>query len=147
MSSHPGSQLSDAILLAQYLKRTGMHPEQVQDFYPTPGTLSTCMYHTGLDPRTMKPIYVAKSPQEKAMQRALMQFTAPQNHALVRRALIQAGRQDLIGWGSQCLVPPQDGRDARCGGKGGGKEAGTPKAKGGDGRQNRSAQEKQKKGC
>ena len=122
MSSHPGSQLSDAILLAQYLKKTGMHPEQVQDFYPTPGTLSTCMYHTGLDPRTMEPVYVAKSPREKAMQRALMQFTAPQNHALVRRALMEAGREDLIGWGPQCLVPPQEGRAAPRGGKRGGRE-------------------------
>ena len=134
MSSHPGSQLSDAILLAQYLKKTGMHPEQVQDFYPTPGTLSTCMYHTGLDPRTMEPVYVAKSPREKAMQRALMQFTAPQNHALVRRALMQAGREDLIGWGPQCLVPPQEGRAAPRGGKrsdGEGREtAGPARAKG-----------------
>lgn len=107
MSSHPGSTLNDAIALAQYLKAHRMSPEQVQDFYPTPGTISTCMYHTGLDPRTMEPVYVPKSPEEKHMQRALLQFGRPENYQLVRRALLQAGRGDLIGYGADCLVRPR----------------------------------------
>ena len=106
MSSHPGSDLSAALDLALYLKDTGRQPEQVQDFYPTPGTLSTCMFYTGLDPRSMQPVYVPKSPQEKAMQRALLQFRSPQNHALVRKALRLLGREDLIGFGKNALVPP-----------------------------------------
>jgi uncharacterized radical SAM protein YgiQ len=104
MSSHPGSQLEDAILLAEYIRDMGYNPEQVQDFYPTPGTLSTAMYHTGLDPRTMEPVYVPKSQHEKAMQRALIQYRNPKNHALVREALIKAHRTDLIGEGPKCLV-------------------------------------------
>ena len=108
MSSHPGSRLTDAIALAEYLKRHNMRPEQVQDFYPTPGTMSTCMYHSGIDPRTMKPVYVAKSEKEKAMQRALLQYTEPRNHRLVAEALRKAGREDLIGTGPQCLI-----RDSR----------------------------------
>lgn len=107
MSSHPGSDLNAAIELAIYLKETGFYPDQVQDFYPTPGTLSTCMFYTGLDPRTMKSVFVARSPEEKAMQRALMQFRAPQNQPLVRKALRLAGREDLIGRGHGCLVPPE----------------------------------------
>ncbi len=107
MSSHPGSDLNAAIELACYLRDTGFYPEQVQDFYPTPGTLSTCMFYTGLDPRTMKPVYVARAPEEKAMQRALMQFRAPRNQPLVRKALRLAGREDLIGYGRACLVPPE----------------------------------------
>lgn len=107
MSSHPGSDLNAAIELACYLRDTGFSPEQVQDFYPTPGTLSTCMFYTGLDPRTMKPVYVARSPEEKAMQRALMQYRAPRNQPLVRKALRLAGREDLIGYGRSCLVPPE----------------------------------------
>lgn len=108
MSSHPGSTLNSAIALAEYLKNTGQRPEQVQDFYPTPGTLSTCMYYTGLDPRTMQPVYVAKSVEEKAMQRALMQFFIPQNRTLVRKALRIANRDDLIGQESHCLVPTEN---------------------------------------
>lgn len=104
MSSHPGSWLEDAIYLAEYLNATGSRPEQVQDFYPTPGTLSTAMYHTGLDPRTMEPVYVAKDPHEKAMQRALLQWKNPKNRALVLEALHRAGREDLIGHGKRCLV-------------------------------------------
>lgn len=107
MSSHPGSDLNSAIALAEYLKSSGQRPEQVQDFYPTPGTLSTCMFYTGLDPRTMKSVYVPRSPKEKAMQRALMQFFIPKNRPLVREALRLAGRDDLIGYGKNCLVPPE----------------------------------------
>ena len=113
MSSHPGSELSDAIRLAEFLRDSDIRPEQVQDFYPTPGTLSTAMYYTGLDPRTMKPVYVARSPHEKAMQRALMQYTVPSNAPLVRQALRLAGRDDLIGYGPKCLVRPESGRDER----------------------------------
>ncbi|MBO4383483.1 MAG: YgiQ family radical SAM protein, partial [Clostridia bacterium] len=107
MSSHPGSKLTDAILLAQFLNKHKLNPKQVQDFYPTPGTLSTAMYYTGLDPRTMKPVYVATDPKEKAMQRALIQFKDPKNWPLCREALRQADRRDLIGTGPNCLVPPE----------------------------------------
>ena len=106
MSSHPGSTLNDAIELAVYLKNTGHEPEQVQDFYPTPSTLSTVMYYTGVDPRTMKPVYVPKTPKDKAMQRALLQYTRPENYDLVKTALINAGRTDLIGNGKGCLIAP-----------------------------------------
>ena len=106
MSSHPGCTLRDAVELAEYLRDTGHHPEQVQDFYPTPSTLSTVMYYTGLDPRTMQPVYVPKNPHEKAMQRALMQYRDPKNDALVREALEKAGRTDLIGNGPKCLLRP-----------------------------------------
>ena len=111
MSSHPGSTLNSAIALAQYLKSSGQRPEQVQDFYPTPGTLSTCMFYTGLDPRTMKSVYIPRDPREKAMQRALMQYFIPKNRPLVREALRKADRDDLIGYGKNCLVPPE-GADA-----------------------------------
>ncbi len=104
MSSHPGSTLKDAIELSVFLKREGMRPEQLQDFYPTPGTVSTCMYYTGLDPLTMKPIYVAKTPAEKAEQRALLQYFKPENRELVLRTLKRYGRYDLIGSGKDCLV-------------------------------------------
>ena len=107
MSSHPGCTLKDAVELAEYLRDTGHHPEQVQDFYPTPSTLSTVMYYTGLDPRTMQPVYVPKNPHEKAMQRALMQYRDPKNYALVREALEKAGRTDLIGNGPKCLIRPR----------------------------------------
>lgn len=107
ISSHPGSDLSAAIELAEYLRDIHHQPEQVQDFYPTPGTLSTCMFYTGFDPRTGKPVFVPRTPQEKAMQRALLQFKRPQNFPLVRQALRQAGREDLIGTGPNCLVPPE----------------------------------------
>ncbi|MBQ0134067.1 MAG: YgiQ family radical SAM protein [Clostridiales bacterium] len=112
MSSHPGSTMDDAVALALYLKKGGVRPEQVQDFYPTPGTLSTCMYYTGLDPMTMKEVYVPRSPTEKAMQRALLQYANPRNAPLVRRALLAAGRSDLIGYGSECLVRPGSTKDA-----------------------------------
>ena len=108
MSSHPGCTLDDAILLAEYMKRTGQHPDQVQDFYPTPGTLSTAMFYTGIDPRDMSQVYVPRDPEEKAMQRALMQYNRPQNRAMVEKALIKAGRRDLIGFGKDCLIPPRD---------------------------------------
>ncbi len=106
MSSHPGSTLAEAVELAEYVRDMGFNPEQVQDFYPTPSTISTCMYYTGLDPRTMEPIYVPKSAREKAMQRALIQYRNPANYDLVREALVKAGRQDLIGWDEKCLIRP-----------------------------------------
>lgn len=106
MSSHPGSTLSDAVALAEYLQKTGRQPEQVQDFYPTPGTISTCMYYTGLDPMTMREVYVARSPKEKALQRALLQWKRPDRRELVIEALKKAGRQELIGYGRECLVRP-----------------------------------------
>ncbi len=104
MSSHPGSTLRDAVELALFLKKEGLHPEQVQDFYPTPGTISTCMFYTGLDPYTMKPIYVPRTAAEKAEQRALLQYFRPENRDKVRAALKRAGRADLIGNGPNCLV-------------------------------------------
>ena len=106
MSSHPGCTLDDAIRLAEWLNKSGRQPEQVQDFYPTPGTLSTCMYYTGIDPRTMQPVYVPKDPHEKAMQRALMQWKRPEKRPLVREALHRAHREDLIGYGKGCLLRP-----------------------------------------
>ncbi len=106
MSSHPGSTLQDAVALAEYLNRRGRQPEQVQDFYPTPGTISTCMYYTGIDPMTMKKVYVAKTPHEKSMQRALLQWKRPDKRKLVIEALKEAGREDLIGYGPECLVRP-----------------------------------------
>ncbi len=106
MSSHPGCTLKDAVALAEYLNRRGRQPEQVQDFYPTPGTLSTCMYYTGIDPRTMKPVYVARDPHDKALQRAMLQWKKPQNRRLVLEALHKTGRTDLIGYGKECLIRP-----------------------------------------
>ena len=108
MSSHPGSTLQAAVELAVFLKQQHIHPEQVQDFYPTPGTLSTCMFYTELDPYTMEPVYVPKTPEEKAMQRALLQYFQPKNKALVLAALKKAGRRDLIGTGPDCLVAPEE---------------------------------------
>ena len=108
MSSHPGSTLQAAVELAVFLKQQHIHPEQVQDFYPTPGTLSTCMFYTELDPYTMEPVYVPKTPEEKAMQRALLQYFQPGNKALVLAALKKAGRRDLIGTGPDCLVAPEE---------------------------------------
>ena len=102
--SHPGSTLKDAIELAEYLNKSGFIPDQVQDFYPTPGSVSTCMYYTGLDPFTLKPVYTAKTREERAMQRALFQFNKPENYPLVKKALIKAGREDLIGPGQKCLI-------------------------------------------
>ena len=121
MSSHPGSTMKDAIALAEYLHKHNLNPEQVQDFYPTPSTLSTAMYYTGLDPLTMQPVYVARDPHEKAMQRALIQYRNPKNRELVREALLSEHRGDLIGSGPNCLIPAsrsvpkrrQQGRSAR----------------------------------
>ena len=110
MSSHPGSTLNDAIELALYLKKNHMHPEQVQDFYPTPFTLSTCMFYTGLDPLTMEEVYIPRDMEEKQMQRALLQFDVPENKRLVIKALEKAGREDLIGYGNNCLVTPRGAR-------------------------------------
>ena len=109
MSSHPGCTMAEAVKLAEYLRDIHHQPEQVQDFYPTPSTLSTVMYYTGLDPRTMQPVYVPRDPHEKAMQRALMQYKDPKNYKLVREALILAGREDLIGYGPECLIRPPRG--------------------------------------
>ena len=106
MSSHPGSTMKDAIELSLFLKKEGLHPEQVQDFYPTPGTVSTCMFYTGLDPYTMEEVYVPRTPQEKAQQRALLQYFKPENKKIVYDALRKAGRHDLIGTGKNCLVAP-----------------------------------------
>lgn len=117
MSSHPGCTLEDAVKLAEWLNRTGRQPEQVQDFYPTPGTLSTCMYYTGIDPRTMKPVFVPKTPHEKAMQRALMQWKRPEKRPLVLEALHAARREDLIGFGKECLLRPQNGQPPHPGGR------------------------------
>ena len=108
MSSHPGSSLKEAVELAEYLRDLGYMPEQVQDFYPTPSTLSTCMYYTGLDPRTMEEVYVPHNPHEKAMQRALIQYRNPKNYDLVKEALIKAGRTDLIGFDKKCLIRPRE---------------------------------------
>ncbi|MFQ9510332.1 MAG: YgiQ family radical SAM protein [Lachnospiraceae bacterium] len=107
MSSHPGSTLKDAVILAEHLRDLGYMPEQVQDFYPTPSTISTCMYYTGLDPRTMKSVYVPVNPHEKAMQRALIQYRNPKLYELVEEALITAGRRDLIGFDKKCLIRPR----------------------------------------
>ena len=121
MSSHPGSTLKEAVELAEYCRDLGYMPEQVQDFYPTPSTLSTCMYYTGVDPRTMQKVYVPKSPHEKAMQRALIQYRNPELSDLVIEALHKAGRSDLIGFGPKCLVRPRQmrgsGNDKKAGRK------------------------------
>ena len=120
MSSHPGSTMKEAVELAEYLRDLGYMPEQVQDFYPTPSTISTCMYYTGYDCRTMEKVYVPTNPHEKAMQRALIQYRNPKNYDLVAEALRLAGRTDLIGFGRKCLIRPKDGnpygrRDKRTG--------------------------------
>ena len=109
MSSHPGCSLREAVELAEYVRDLGYMPEQVQDFYPTPSTLSTVMYYTGLDPRTMEPVYVPTDPHEKAMQRALIQYRDPKNYALIHEALEKAGRTDLIGYDKHCLIRPRKG--------------------------------------
>ncbi len=129
ISSHPGSTMKEAVELACAVRDMGYMPEQVQDFYPTPSTMSTCMYYTGVDPRTMKPVYVARDPHEKAMQRALIQYRKPENYKLVHEALIAAGRRDLIGYDKHCLirpVPPHEGAAPK---KGSGKAKGTGGAK------------------
>jgi hypothetical protein len=109
MSSHPGSTLKDAVKLAEYLSRNKLNPEQVQDFYPTPGSISTCMYYTGLDPRTMNTVYVPKDYTEKKMQRALLQYRNPENYNLVLKALKKTNRLDLVGFGPNCLIKPIKG--------------------------------------
>ena len=106
MSSHPGCGLGEAVELAEYIRDMGFIPEQAQDFYPTPSTLSTCMYFTGVNPLTMEPVYVPRDPREKAMQRALIQYKDPRNYELVREALRKAGREDLIGFDRKCLIRP-----------------------------------------
>ena len=129
MSSHPGSTLKEAVELAEFCRDMGFNPEQVQDFYPTPSTISTCIYYTGVDPRTMEEVYCPRTPHEKAMQRALIQYRNPKNRALVTEALKAAGREDLIGSGPQCLVRPGKGGGPK-GGKGGssgGPKGGAPK--------------------
>lgn len=128
MSSHPGSDMTEAVKLAEYLRDIGYNPQQVQDFYPTPSTMSTVMYYTGVDPRTMKPVYVPKNPHEKAMQRALMQYRNPANYDLVKEALHIAGREDLIGFGKECLIKPRQFKyEKNYGGKGNGKSKGSRK--------------------
>lgn len=117
MSSHPGSTLKDAVELALFCKRENIHPKQVQDFYPTPGTISTCMFYTGIDPYTMKEVYVPKSEEEKSMQRALLQYFIPENKSKVINALIKAGRKDLIGYDSKCLVQPMSNQGNKFNGK------------------------------
>lgn len=118
MSSHPCSDLNEAIKLAEYLRDIGYNPQQVQDFYPTPSTMSTVMYYTGVDPRTMKEVYTPKNPHEKAMQRALMQYRNPANYELVREALYKAGRTDLIGFDKHCLIKPRQLKKDRAAKKG-----------------------------
>ncbi|MGI6033519.1 MAG: YgiQ family radical SAM protein [Coriobacteriales bacterium] len=117
MSSHPGSTLKDAVELAEFCRDLGFNPEQVSDFYPTPSTVSTCIFYTGYDPRTMQKVYCARSPHEKALQRALIQYRNPKNHGLVREALHKAGREDLIGYGKKCLVRPAKKGERHNGGK------------------------------
>ena len=112
ISSHPGCTWEDAVQLAEWLNKQGHMPEQVQDFYPTPGTLATCMWYTGLDPRTMEPVFVSRTPHDKALQRALMQWRKPRNRKLVLEALRRTGREDLIGYGKHCLVRPDKGTPA-----------------------------------
>ena len=107
MSSHPGCTITEAVKLAEYVRDMGFMPEQVQDFYPTPSTMSTCMYYTGIDPRTGKKVYVPKTFKEKAMQRALLQYKNPENYELVKEALLLAGRKDLIGFDKKCLIRPR----------------------------------------
>ena len=128
MSSHPGSTMKEAVELAEYLRDLGYMPEQVQDFYPTPSTISTCMYYTGVDPRTMEKVYVPVNPHEKAMQRALIQYRNPKNYELVKEALIRAGRTDLIGYDKKCLIRPRPGKNAAEAGRG---KSGEKKSPGG----------------
>ncbi|MDN0069772.1 YgiQ family radical SAM protein [Collinsella ihumii] len=125
ISSHPGSTMKEAVELAEAVRDMGYMPEQVQDFYPTPSTMSTCMYYTGVDPRTMEPVYVARDPHEKAMQRALIQYRKPENYKLVREALQRAGRTDLIGYDRHCLIRPVPPRPGAAKGRGKGKGAGS----------------------
>ena len=144
MSSHPGSTLSDALELALYLKEHKLNPQQVQDFYPTPGTTSTCMFYTGLDPATLKPVYVAKTPEEKAMQRALLQYKNPTNYHLVVAALKKAGREDLIGFSPECLIKPKHGGNRNVS-KNSGRQEAVRKNKGRTENRSRKSQNKRNK--
>lgn len=117
ISSHPGSTMKEAVELAEAVRDMGYMPEQVQDFYPTPSTMSTCMFYTGVDPRTMEPVYIPRDPHEKAMQRALIQYRKPENYKLVKEALQKAGREDLIGYGAKCLIRPVPPKPGAGGGK------------------------------
>ena len=117
ISSHPGSTMKEAVELAEAVRDMGYMPEQVQDFYPTPSTMSTCMFYTGVDPRTMEPVYIPRDPHEKAMQRALIQYRKPENYKLVKEALRKAGREDLIGYGPKCLIRPVPPKPGAGGGK------------------------------
>lgn len=117
ISSHPGSTMKEAVELAEAVRDMGYMPEQVQDFYPTPSTMSTCMFYTGVDPRTMEPVYIPRDPHEKAMQRALIQYRKPENYKLVKEALRKAGRVDLIGYGAKCLIRPVPPKPGAGGGK------------------------------
>ncbi len=123
ISSHPGSTMKEAVELAEAVRDMGYMPEQVQDFYPTPSTMSTCMFYTGVDPRTMRPVYIPRDPHEKAMQRALIQYRKPENYKLVKEALRKAGREDLIGYGAKCLIRPVPPKPGAGGGKAGAKAA------------------------
>ena len=137
MSSHPGSTLKDAVELALFCKRENIHPKQVQDFYPTPGTISTSMFYTGLDPYTLQEVYVPKSESEKSMQRALLQWFIPDNKPLVTKALIKAGRRDLIGNDKKCLITPMAGCTA-----GGYAKTAPQKGRGGQKNNNRKNKDK-----
>ena len=134
MSSHPGSSMKEAVELAEYLRDLGYMPEQVQDFYPTPSTVSTCMYYTGYDCRTMEQVYVPTNPHEKAMQRALIQYRNPKNYDLVKEALIKAHRTDLIGYDKHCLIRPEkpSERPAKAASGSSGKRTGGKQQGGGD---------------
>ena len=113
MSSHPGWDMKEAVKLAEFVRDLGYMPEQVQDFYPTPSTISTCMYYTGLDPRTGESVYVPKNPHEKELQRALIQYRDPKNYDLIKEALEKAGRTDLIGFDKKCLIRPRNFSDKK----------------------------------
>ena len=130
ISSHPGSTMKEAVELAEAVRDMGYMPEQVQDFYPTPSTMSTCMFYTGVDPRTMEPVYIPRDPHEKAMQRALIQYRKPENYKLVKEALQKAGREDLIGYGAKCLIRPVPPKP----GAGGKKTGAVPSKAGGSGK-------------
>ena len=131
ISSHPGSTMKEAVELAEAVRDMGYMPEQVQDFYPTPSTMSTCMFYTGVDPRTMEPVYIPRDPHEKAMQRALIQYRKPENYKLVKEALRKAGREDLIGYGAKCLIRPVPPKPGTGGGKTRGKTGGNKSGKAG----------------
>lgn len=146
MSSHPGSTLKEAVELSLFLKEHKIHPEQVQDFYPTPGTISTCMFHTGLDPYTMEPVYVPKTPEEKAMQRALLQYFKPENKEIVLRALKKIGRRDLIGTSPKCLVADDAPQRKNANSQHGKNHQNSGGRKGSTGRQNANNQQKRTSG-